>query len=223
MHHDEGTFTGSVWAKARWSGAAGAAYPIVATLVGVLLLAAALLKLAGSTADSLGQNAALFSPAARMVTIQSELLLGLWLLSRWQAQAARWAALAFFVGLAAVSLWLVLQGQSSCGCLGRIAVHPWATLGLDLVVLAMLALINPTSVALHAGPLSRSVVTATVGAAVLLTASALVMMAYWRADLVTVLARLRGEPLSIHPSITDLGEGVQGRAYALQSPQNISL
>ncbi|MFO0845809.1 MAG: hypothetical protein U0797_26075 [Gemmataceae bacterium] len=210
MHHEADTHTVSNRAMARWPGIVGAAYPVVATLIGVLLLAAALLKLAGGTADSLGQNAALFFPAARMVSVQAELLLGLWLLSSWQARAARWAAMGFFAAMAAVSLWLALQGQSTCGCFGRIAVHPWATLGLDLAALVAFALLKPNNAGSGPGLLSRGVVTATFGAVVLLTASALGMMAYWQADLATVLARLRGETVRVHPALTDLGRGRRG-------------
>jgi hypothetical protein len=188
-------------------------------LLGLLLLTSAILKLSGDAPASLGQNSVLFSPPVRMLTIEAELLLGLWLVSGWQAGAARLAALSFFGLLAAVSLWLALEGQSSCGCFGRIAIHPWVTLIFDLSAVGALAVFRPRLVSSDRGRTGlKGLMCAGVGAVVLLTTVTAGLMAYWRADFSAVLVRLRGEPLTIEPALFDLGSGVsgQGREFEIR-------
>lgn len=99
--------------------------------VGLLLLAAAALKLGAGEAGTLGQNSVLFSPPVQMLSVVAEIVLGVWLVGGWWRPGAWAAASLFFALMAGVSLWLAAQGQNSCGCFGRVAVHPWATFGLD--------------------------------------------------------------------------------------------
>ncbi len=191
----------------------------MSVLLGLLLLSTAILKLSGGAPASLNQNAILFSPPVRMLTIEAELLLGLWLVSGWQAGASRLAALAFFGLLAAVSLWLALEGQSSCGCFGRIPIHPWATLIFDLSAMSSLAVFRPRLVSSDRGRMGlKGLMCAGIGASVLLSTVTAGLMAYWHADFSTVLARLRGEPLTIEPAVFDIGAGVsgQGREFEIR-------
>jgi hypothetical protein len=39
-----------------------------------------------------------------------------------------------------VSIWKAVRGDVSCGCFGRVMVHPWYTAGLDAAVIAALCL-----------------------------------------------------------------------------------
>lgn len=111
--------------------------------VGLLLLAAAALKLGAGYTGPLGRNSVLFSPAARILSVVAEVALGVWLLGGWSVAGAWATTLLFFVAMSGVSLWLAVQGQSSCGCFGRMAVHPWATFGLDVGVVTALAWTRP--------------------------------------------------------------------------------
>ncbi|MFO0807724.1 MAG: hypothetical protein U0746_03800 [Gemmataceae bacterium] len=187
----------------------------VATLVGIVLLTAAGLKLAGGSSRVLDQNHVLFAPAIRVLTVEVELLIGLWLLSGWQAIAARRAALAFFSTLAGVSLWLVWQGQSSCGCLGRITVHPWTTFVADAVAVGLLTAVRPGACAEPWLRLGDAVRVAW-GAALLSVLTATGTMAYWGVGPNDALARLKGEALTVEPTITDLGQGVSGERYPFE-------
>ncbi|HIC89578.1 MAG TPA: DUF1573 domain-containing protein, partial [Anaerolineae bacterium] len=65
---------------------------------------------------------------------------GLWLLSGLYPRASRLVAVGCFAAFAAVSLWKVLSGETTCGCLGRsVTVHPWYALVFDTAALAGLA------------------------------------------------------------------------------------
>lgn len=198
-------------------GLVGRGFALVRVLFGLLLLVAAVLKLTGDSTASLGQNVALFTPRLRLLTVETELLLGLWLLSGWRAELARWTALVFFGLLAGVSLWLALEGQSSCGCLGRIVVHPWVTFSLDLVAVSAFTVFRPRT--LRSGPIRAGLaglVNLAAGAAVLLGTMTAGLMGLWHADFDTVVARLKGEPLAIEPAVYDMGAGVRGEVRAFE-------
>lgn len=89
---------------------------IVLIVLGLLLLATALLKAQGPSDGALGQNMILFSPRFRFAVMEAEAMLGLWLLSGWAKRMAWFFAATFFLVVAGISLSLGLIGQSSCGC-----------------------------------------------------------------------------------------------------------
>lgn len=109
-------------------------------LVGLLLLAAALLKafqllfdpsvLASSTAD----RSLLF------LQVAFEYGLALLVLSGLCWQRVRWVVLVLFVGFAAYSLLLAISGATSCGCFGPVKVSPWWTFFLDTAIVLGLLL-----------------------------------------------------------------------------------
>ena len=174
--------------------------------VGLLLLAAAALKLSAGDAGALGQNSVLFSPAVQMLSVVAEVILGVWLLSG-RAMSGAWAATgAFFALMSSVSLWLAVQGQSSCGCFGRVAVHPWATFGLDVGIVALLAVIRPKSLSWAGVPAGVvPAVAAVAGAVIIAGLGSLGLMSYWNVGAEGLVARLRGQPVSVAPFVTDLG------------------
>jgi hypothetical protein len=183
-----------------------------------LLLAAAGLKINGLVIDPLSQDSFLASPRLLAATVEVEVLLGLWLLSGWWQPAARVAALGFFAILAGVSLYLALDGQASCGCLGRLPANPWLTFAIDLAAVAVLALGRPKSALDTRAPdwLSGLLKTGASAAALLALTGGVAFLALGNpAD---ALARLRGEPLAIDPPVSAVGEGVRGeeRAFTIR-------
>jgi hypothetical protein len=127
------------------------------------------------------------------------------------APRAAWlASLVFFALGAAANLYLVLEGQRSCGCFGRVEVNPWWTVGLDAaIVLALMGcrpllrtVSNPTrswSPAFKLA-LSTSILLVLIGGGFLLLGD----------DPAHALALLRGEVVEVVPAITDVGEGRAG-------------
>src|SRR5438046_1032604 len=103
----------------RWDSAGR----VLRVAVSLLLISSAALKF-----DDLfyGQASALLwlpSPRWVFVAIEVEVVVGLWLLSAWQARCARVATFGLFILLAIVSFGLMLSGQSSCGCFGRVSTE----------------------------------------------------------------------------------------------------
>lgn len=70
--------------------------------------------------------------------VHIELLLAVWLVSGLWKRAAWGAALGAFSLFALVSLASVVSGAESCGCFGRVRLHPGYTLALDVVLVAAL-------------------------------------------------------------------------------------
>jgi hypothetical protein len=80
-----------------------------------------------------------------VAAIEIEVVFGLWLLTGWAASRAWLLTVTFFGILASLSLYLVVTGQRSCACLGRVPASPWLSLGIDLCVLAALLIFRPSS------------------------------------------------------------------------------
>src|SRR5262249_22460070 len=123
------------WSQRLWPG--------VRIVLGVLLLIAAALKLVGTGVDAVPQVYVLSTPPSRLLAVEIEAALGLWLLLGVRRRAAWFGAVGLFSALTVLSGYLVQQGFSSCGCLGPIPVAPTQTLALDVVVLTTLFLIRP--------------------------------------------------------------------------------
>jgi hypothetical protein len=179
--------------------------------LGLFLLVTAGLKLHGLVVDPLAGDSFLASPRLQIAAIEVELLLGLWLLSGWQLRAARFVALAFFGILASASLWLALQGQSSCGCFGRVQVNPWATFALDVAIVAALAFVPMSAAKSNSVPLA-GIIRIVGGAAVLLAGIVGIFFLAFDNPL-AALARLRGERIVVQPAVSDVGEGRAGDVH----------
>ena len=110
----------------------------VFTAVGLILWAAAGLKLlsaGGGTPAAVGWA----EPGwVNLAAVQFEFLLGVWLLSGRNRPAAWLVAVVTFTGFAAVSAWGGYVGQTSCGCFGAVPLRPWWAFGLDAAVLLAL-------------------------------------------------------------------------------------
>ena len=183
---------------------------LIGTVVGLLLITTAGMKLY----DLLyGQAAALLwlpSPRWILAAVEIETLIGLWLLSGWQATWAWRISLMLFAGLAAISAYLGMTGQSSCGCLGRVELNPWWMFAIDLVTLTVLFVFRPLrQETISAWPWLRQGILSVAGAVLLLGfTSAVILLS--GASPTKVLAQLRGDTLLVDPLVYDAGSGSPG-------------
>ena len=116
---------------------------MVRVVLGLLLLAAAGLKLHELLTAPAAEQGPFASRWFRAAQVEVELLLGLWLLSGLFPRAAWGAALACFTGFGAVAAYLAFTGAESCGCFGRLLVDPMWTFALDAAAVAALVLCRP--------------------------------------------------------------------------------
>jgi len=117
-------------------------YDLVRTALGSLLLAAAFLKAHEYIADLFGP-ATTFEKIFGITIVEAELALGLWMLFGLFARLNRRVSVAFFACFAAVSFYKAVNGDSSCGCLGRLSLRPWHMSIIDVVAIAALLRYRP--------------------------------------------------------------------------------
>jgi hypothetical protein len=189
---------------------------LVFTALGLLLVVTALLKVQGPADGALGQNTILFSPRLRFAVMEAEALLGLWLLSGWAKRPAWLVTVAFFLIVAGFSFYLGLMGQSSCGCFGRIQVSPWNAFALDVACLATLGWVRPSfrrgeGESTVRSPRIREVLTIVGGAVVILTICLAGVLMAGGSRPGDLLARMRGDRLTVEPPVTDMGSDVAGQ------------
>jgi hypothetical protein len=188
---------------------AGAGYRILSFALGIFLLTTAGLKAYGLTMDPLAQDSFLASPRLLIATIEIETVLGIWLLVGWWPRTAWGFTLSFFALLAALSLYLALDGQRSCGCFGQMTVNPWLTFVLDVAVLAALMFCRPV---VTAATISRyrmkGLLKIGAGSATFLAIISGVFLFVFQNPL-EALARLRGESVTVVPSVANLGDGIR--------------
>lgn len=134
-------------------------------LIGLLLLAAAGLKVYGLNVQPVAQHSILFHPTVQFAAVEWEIVLGAWLLSgRWPTEA--WAAaVVTFLIFGGVSLHLGLTGQALCGCFGSVEASPWHAFAVDVAALALLAVRRPDFRALSQKGLCREVIVKPLGVA----------------------------------------------------------
>lgn len=183
---------------------------------GLLLLSAAVLKLIGWNVAPFAQCGWLLTPAVQTAAVTWEAVLGVWLLTSLRGtggspvSALPWLlAVLTFLAFAAVSGYLGLIGQASCGCFGLIQASPWAAFAVDLTALVLLALGRPAWNL--AG--TRRMAVGLIGVAVLLAAVAGAgTLAFGSLD--AAIAKLRGEPLGVTPAVLDFGHGKPGESLS---------
>lgn len=148
--------------RSHFSSATG--YVVVRLALGLVLLLAAGLKAHQLSTGPVGETWLLDSRWFLIAVVEFELLFGLWLLAGIYPRLTWKVAVATFAWFAAVSLYLALSGQASCGCLGRVPVNPWYMLGFDAAATLALLCCRPAPARLTAVARARSRVLA--GAAV---------------------------------------------------------
>ncbi|MFT3881507.1 MAG: DUF1573 domain-containing protein [Gemmatales bacterium] len=190
------------------------------------MLLTAALKVHGLILDPYGQDNFLALPWLQVLTIEVEVLLGLWLLSGIKPALAWWTTLALFVVLTVISFTLAWQGQASCGCFGKVEVNPWYTFFFDMAIVAVMVLLPLVSPVRKIIGEQQEVTTAhsLVNSAIFqITSTTLVIVGLvvlgftlFTKNPWATLARLRGETLSVQPAVTQVGEGSQGESRVFQ-------
>jgi hypothetical protein len=183
----------------------------VPAALGLVLVMAAGLKLAGNSISPVPGVGWLSVPGVQMAVVTSELFVGGWLLSGIVKPFAWLAAVGLFSAFALVSGYLGFIGQASCGCFGSIEASPWAAFAVDLVAVAALLLVCPDRASWRAGgvsPLFLKTSKLLGGAAAALVLVALgSILAY--GSVAAGLAKLRGESLTAE-SYLDFGSAKPG-------------
>lgn len=114
---------------------------IVVWSAAILLLTAAVLKawpmVTGQAIDT--QAASL----GKLILIQGEVALALWLMSGINAVWSFRAAIVFFAGATTMNLRSIWLREISCGCFGTIEVPPSVSLAVNSVVISALVLMRP--------------------------------------------------------------------------------
>src|SRR6266851_8878958 len=118
------------------------AWTAVRLALGILLLLAAGLKLAGKNVSAVPQVGWYATPMVQMAAVEWELVLGVWLLSGRYRIGSWLTALGTFAMFGAVSGYLGWIGVATCGCFGAIKASPWYAFGVDVAVLAVLLVVR---------------------------------------------------------------------------------
>jgi hypothetical protein len=198
-------------------------YAIVSRLLGVLLLAAAALKLFGFGVDTVSTSGIFSDPSFQAAIILFEGCFGLLLLTG-KAPIASWLlGLLTFTAFAVVSLRLALIGQATCAsCFGPVLkVNPWISFIIDMSALTLLLLGRPDLKPVLDNPraaLKRFALMCGAGVGSLAVIfGALVGIAYLGFGSVDdAIAKLRGERISIRPRVVDIGEVAVGESREIE-------
>jgi len=114
---------------------------IVMKLLGVVLLAAAILKGYQLLTEPMAEDTIWSQRWFLILQVEFELFLGIWLVSGIMKRAVWLAALSCFVLFSGVTLYKGISGADSCGCFGSFKVNPWLTLfAIDLPAVLGLAI-----------------------------------------------------------------------------------
>src|SRR5215212_9209430 len=105
-----------------------AVYSVVSRLLGIILIAAGVLKLADL--PSLAPSHPAVATTGSIWAIL-EIIGGSWLLAGLYPQATWWVTVVGFTTLLGLSLEKAAIGAKSCGCFGKAAVSPWVTVAID--------------------------------------------------------------------------------------------
>ena len=144
-----------------------------------------------------------------MAVVVGEILFALVLIAGIWRQWTRLLSLLGFAAFTFVSMMKGLSGETSCGCFGTVTVNPWIAMGLDLVIVACLAIFRErldwTQFNLALSPLDRKKVLAVLVAWLVLAGLALFFM-----------LSLKQQP---HATLGTEFTGPDGRAMILLEPE----
>ncbi len=183
----------------------------VHTLLGLLLLAAAGLKLSGMNVAPFAQYGWFTAPWVQTLAVEWEVVLGLWLLSGAYRAGAWLAALGTFAAFAAVSGYLGWVGQASCGCFGVVRASPWHAFAVDLMALVLLTIGRPNLSYRCIPPFAEVRGALFTGIGVVSGLALLAGVATLRyGSIGTAVAELRGDCLTATPDVVDFGAGRPG-------------
>jgi hypothetical protein len=117
---------------------------VVRLALGLLLLAAAVLKTHQLATEPTAERGLLTSRWFLILTVEMEWCLALLLLGGLYRRLTWGLATISFTAYAALALTKALGGEASCGCFGVVAVNPWYTLALDVGAVAALLVFRPS-------------------------------------------------------------------------------
>jgi hypothetical protein len=120
------------------------AFVVIRVFLGLLLLAAAGLKIYGWSVSTVPPVGWFSTPSVQAVAVGWEIFLSIWLLSGFALIGSWSAAIITFVSLAGVSGYLGWIGQATCDCFGVIQASPWLAFAVDLAALMMLISVGPS-------------------------------------------------------------------------------
>ncbi len=129
------------WSALLWMGVRRS--PLIPCVVGIVLLAAAFLKAYALATESLPEKSLLTSRSLLLPLTLFEFALGLWLLSGLHARLARYVVMFLFFTFLEIALYQALADERSCGCLGKLSVHPWIMVFVDSICLLLLVIWHP--------------------------------------------------------------------------------
>lgn len=130
----------------------------VPALLGLLLIAAALLKALHLATNPVLETGLFESRWFQIGWVEFELLFGGWLITGWHPRPTRVAAMILFAALAGLSFAKAVAGESDCGCFGEITVNPWMMFLLDVAAVGALCVFGTSGaspVAVFRGSLIR--------------------------------------------------------------------
>jgi hypothetical protein len=179
-----------------------------AIAIGLLLVAAAGLKLYGIGVSAVPSAGRLSSPPVQTTAAVWEFAIGLWLLTGRQRPFAWAAAVATFVLFSAVSGYLGSVGVARCGCFGVIEASPWVAFAVDVTAVAALLVGRPRLADIGLRPFAIYAAVVIGGASsVVGIASAVGVLTFGSVE--AGVAWLRGEQLT-SPDYVDFGDGPPG-------------
>jgi hypothetical protein len=176
-----------------------------------LLLITAGLKAHALATDTWIPNILLSTPRALVAAIEIEAVLGCLLLSGRARRFAWGLALVAFGCLAAASLYMAIDGQADCGCLGgNVHASPWWMFTLDATGVLALLIWRPLVAQDRVVPFRSSLifrVSLSTAASLTVIAATLLLVVD---DPTAALAQLRGESIIIRPAVSEIGDGLLG-------------
>ena len=117
---------------------------VVMVVVGLVLIAATVLKIHQLLTEPIISKGFWESWEFFLIQIPLELGLGVWLISGLFKKAGWLTAVIAFAGFTVVTLQKGLIGAESCGCFGTVSVNPWITLlAIDSPLLILLLFFRP--------------------------------------------------------------------------------
>jgi hypothetical protein len=183
-------------------------HSVIRVGLGVLLVAAAGLKLYGLGVSAVPRVGWFSQPWVQLLTAEWELVLGLWLISGAAPRLSWLAALVTFAAFAAVSGYLGWVGVASCGCFGAVEASPWWAFGVDVAAVALLAVGRPAG----QPPAPHFLRAAGLWAGGVALACGLLAAAgsLFFGSVEAAVAKLRGETVTVSPAYVDFGAGRPG-------------
>ncbi len=191
------------------------AFTVIRVVLGILLLAAAALKIYGWSVSTIPPVGWFSTSSVQAVAVGWEILLSVWLLSGIVRVGSWLTAIVTFVMLAGISGYVGWIGEATCNCFGAIQASPWLAFAVDLTALLMLLSVGPSIPEESMDEREKAqretgvVLCFVLGMGVMV--AALMGIGIWGyGSPARAWARLRGEAFDVSPEYVSCGEGKPG-------------